>query len=105
MALDDGVQEPGLGPEVMVDQRERVVGIEVAWRGSGIDEIGVNTANGRPIVRIDPSFYRPAEVDRLLGDASKAARELGWEPQTSLEQLCHMMVEADLKSVERGVSF
>jgi len=83
----------------------RVVGIEVAWRGSGIDEIGVNTANGRPIVRIDPSFYRPAEVDRLLGDASKAARELGWEPQTSLEQLCHMMVEADLKSVERGVSF
>ena len=56
-------------------------------------------------MRVNPLFYRPAEVDVLIGDAGKAARLLGWKPQTSLEQLCVMMVEADLRRNKRGVSF
>jgi len=54
---------------------------------------------------VNPRFYRPAEVELLIGDASKAERELGWKPQTTLEQLCTMMVEADLRRNERGASF
>jgi len=83
----------------------RAVGIEIVWRGAGIDEIGVEAKSGKARVRIDPAFYRPAEVDLLVGDASLAHRELGWQARTSLEALCGMMVEADLKRVERGVSF
>jgi GDPmannose 4,6-dehydratase len=83
----------------------RAADIEVAWRGSGADEVGVDTKTRRELVRINPAFYRPAEVDLLIGDASKAARELEWRPQTSLENLCRMMVEADLRRVDRGVSF
>jgi len=81
------------------------VGIELAWRGSGVDEVGIDASNGRQIVRINPAFYRPAEVDHLVGNSAKARRELGWESRTTLEELCRMMVEADLKRVERGVSF
>jgi GDPmannose 4,6-dehydratase len=83
----------------------RAAGIDVAWRGVGVDEIGVDAKSGATRVQINPAFYRPAEVDALIGDASKAARELDWKAQTSLEALCRMMVEADLKRVERGVSF
>jgi GDPmannose 4,6-dehydratase len=83
----------------------RAAGIEVAWRGAGVDEIGVDAKSGKTRVQVNPAFYRPAEVDALIGDASKAARELGWAARTSLETLCRMMVEADLKRVERGVSF
>jgi GDPmannose 4,6-dehydratase len=56
-------------------------------------------------VRINPQFYRPAEVELLVGDPQKAERELGWKAQTTLEQLCAMMVKADIARVERGVSF
>ena len=83
----------------------RAAGMEVAWRGSGIDEVGIEASSGRHVVRINKAFYRPAEVDLLVGDASKARRELGWEPSTTLEELCRVMVEADLARVERGVSF
>jgi GDPmannose 4,6-dehydratase len=72
-------------------------GITIAWRGSAVDETGVDTASGRTIVRINPRFYRPAEVELLMGDASKAKEKLGWEAQTTLEQLSRMMVEADLR--------
>src|SRR5215469_6558837 len=81
------------------------VGIEVAWRGTGIEEAGIDVSSGRQIVRVNPVFYRPAEVDLLVGDASKARRELNWEPRVAFEELCRMMVEADLKRVARGVSF
>jgi GDPmannose 4,6-dehydratase len=60
---------------------------------------------GKELVRVSPRFYRPAEVDLLIGDASKARRELGWEATTSLEQLCQMMVDADLRRNEQGFSF
>ena len=56
-------------------------------------------------MRVNPDFYRPAEVELLIGDASKAKAELGWEASTSLEQLCNMMVKADLERLESGDSF
>ena len=73
--------------------------IDVAWRGSAEQEQGVDTKSGKTIVRINPKFYRPAEVDHLVGNAEKARSELGWEAKTSLEELCQLMVEEDLKRV------
>ena len=83
----------------------KAVDIELEWQGHGEQECGIDVATGKTIVRVNPQFYRPAEVEMLIGNAAKAKQELGWEPQTSLEELCRMMVEADLKRVERGVSF
>jgi len=83
----------------------KAVGVELEFRGLGEQEEGVDTASGKTLVRINPKFYRPAEVELLIGSPEKAKRELGWEPTTTLEQLCQMMVEADLRRVERGVSF
>jgi GDPmannose 4,6-dehydratase len=80
-------------------------GIDVEFRGGGENESAVDSATGRTIVRINPRFYRPAEVDLLIGDAAKARTELGWNPSTSLEQLCQMMVDADLRRNENGFSF
>jgi GDPmannose 4,6-dehydratase len=73
--------------------------IEIVWRGSAEKEVGVDAKSGKTIVRINPKFYRPAEVETLVGNAAKAKRELGWEPRTSLEELCCIMVEADLERV------
>ena len=75
----------------------KAAGIEVEFTGSEESERGIDTSTGNTIVRVNPQFYRPAEVDLLVGDASKAANALGWEATTSLEGLCAMMVEADLK--------
>ncbi|WIA60720.1 MULTISPECIES: GDP-mannose 4,6-dehydratase [unclassified Stenotrophomonas] len=80
-------------------------GIDVEFRGSDINETAVDTATGKTLVRINEKFHRPAEVDLLIGDPAKAERILGWKPQTTLEALCQMMVEADLKRNERGFSF
>lgn len=80
-------------------------GIDVEFRGSDINEMAVDTATGKTLVRINEKFHRPAEVDLLIGDPEKAERILGWKPQTTLEALCQMMVEADLKRNERGFSF
>jgi GDPmannose 4,6-dehydratase len=80
-------------------------GVAVDWRGQGEAETGHCANTGKLLVRISPKFYRPAEVDLLIGDPSKAMRELGWEPKTTLEQLCQMMVEADLRRNELGFSF
>jgi GDPmannose 4,6-dehydratase len=77
----------------------------VEWRGSGVSEEGVCTRTGKVRVRINPKFYRPAEVELLIGDPSKARAQLGWEPKTSLEELCQMMVEADLRRNRNGFSF
>ncbi len=73
--------------------------IEIAWQGSAEQEQGVDTKSGKTIIRINPKFYRPAEVDHLIGNSEKARSELGWEAKTSLEELCHLMVEEDLKRV------
>ena len=83
----------------------KAAGIGLEWQGSGEQETGHCAQNGRLLVKISPKFYRPAEVELLIGDPSKAARELGWAPTTTLEELCQMMVEADLRRNELGFSF
>jgi len=80
-------------------------GIQMEWQGAGLDEKGVDSASGKTVVRMNPKFHRPAEVDLLMGDAAKAKAKLGWEPSTTLEQLCTMMVEADLRRNASGASF
>jgi GDPmannose 4,6-dehydratase len=79
--------------------------IELEFSGSDRSESAVDTATGKVVVRVDPRFYRPAEVDLLIGDSTKARDTLGWVPQTSLEDLCQMMVEADLRRNEGRYSF
>jgi GDPmannose 4,6-dehydratase len=80
-------------------------GIAIEFKGEGVDEIGVDSATGKAIVGVNPRFYRPAEVELLIGDPARARSILGWEPETTLEQLSAMMMEADLKRVEAGTSF
>ena len=80
-------------------------GIELDWEGSGLDEVAINRATGQIVVRINPEFFRPAEVDILLGDAGKAARELDWRATTTLEQIAERMVAADMERVKTGSSF
>src|SRR5882757_3317024 len=77
------------------------VGIRIRWEGSGIDEKGYNAETGQCIVAIDPRYFRPTEVESLLGDASKAKRKLGWVPQTPFRELVNEMMREDLKLAER----
>ena len=88
-----------------VDLAFRAAGITLAWRGSGVDEEGFDVQSGQTRVRINPRFYRPAEVDLLVGSAAKAKEKLGWQAETDLETLCRLMVEADLRRNEQGISF
>ena len=71
--------------------------IALTWQGSGIDMIGVDSASGEVIVRVDARYFRPAEVETLLGDPSEASTMLGWQPKTSFEELVEEMIEEDLK--------
>lgn len=80
-------------------------GIEVEFKGNAEDETAIDLANGRTVMSIDPRFYRPAEVELLIGNPEKAWKLLGWKPTTTLEQLCQMMVEADIKRNRAGFSF
>jgi GDPmannose 4,6-dehydratase len=79
-------------------------GIELAWEGEDEDEVGYDAESGRPVVEIDPRYYRPTEVHQLLGKAEKAREELGWTPSRSLEQLAEEMVERDLKDARETVA-
>lgn len=79
--------------------------IDIEWKGKNEQEQGIDCTTGKVIVTINPKFYRPAEVDLLIGNPAKAREKLGWEPKTSLEELCRMMVEADLRRNEQGFSF
>ena len=74
-------------------------GIELEWTGTGTEEVGRDRANGTTRVLVNPRYFRPAEVDRLLSDASKARQGLGWEPKVGFEELVRMMVDADLEAV------
>ena len=76
------------------------VGIDIEWQGTGTEEIGINKANGKTVVKINPDFYRPAEVDFLLGNPEKAERELGWKREISFAELVKGMVENDLELVK-----
>lgn len=79
--------------------------IELVWSGSDEKEIATDRETGKVVVKVNPKFYRPAEVDLLIGNPKKASEDLGWKPNTTLETLCKMMVDADLKRNEQGFSF
>jgi GDPmannose 4,6-dehydratase len=83
----------------------KAAGIAIEWQGSGENETGHDAHSGKVLVRISPKFYRPAEVELLIGDPAKAKKELGWEPKTTLEELCQMMVDADIRRNTAGFSF
>jgi len=80
----------------------KAVDIELTFTGEGEQEEGKDRESGKTLVRVNPEFYRPAEVDLLIGDASKAEQELGWKPATELETLCRLMVEHDLERNRHG---
>lgn len=78
------------------------LGMDLAWEGEGVDEIGIDTKTGKTIVQVNPQFFRPAEVDLLLGDASRAQEELGWERKVGFAQLVEMMVREDYDLLKAG---
>jgi GDPmannose 4,6-dehydratase len=84
-----------------VERSAHELGMAVRWEGKGIDERGVDAASGKVIVRVDPRYFRPAEVESLLGDATKARKELGWVPEVPFAQLVRDMVASDLKVAQR----
>ena len=77
----------------------REVGIDIAWKGAGVDEVGYDTNTGRELVYINPKYFRPTEVELLWGDSTKAETELGWQRQVDFEGLVHMMVDSDLREI------
>jgi GDPmannose 4,6-dehydratase len=80
------------------------VGRTIQWRGKGIEETGVDQKSGKAVVRIDPTYFRPTEVDLLIGDSSKALQKLGWKPKTSFAELVKEMVAGDLADAKREVA-
>jgi GDPmannose 4,6-dehydratase len=83
----------------------KAVDVEIEFSGKDEQESARDVATGKTVMRIDPRFYRPAEVELLIGDPAKATELLGWKPETTLEELCRMMVEADLRRNQAGFSF
>ncbi len=83
----------------------KATGVDLDWKGHAEQEQGFDASTGKVVVKINPKFYRPAEVELLIGNPAKAKATLGWEPKTTLEELCRMMVVADLARNERGFSF
>jgi GDPmannose 4,6-dehydratase len=77
------------------------VDMNIVWKGNGIDEIGVDTKTGRTLVRVDSRYFRPTEVDSLLGDATKAREKLGWTAEVSFDELVTEMMESDLEAAKR----
>jgi GDPmannose 4,6-dehydratase len=87
-----------------VEHAARPLGFAVAWRGAGREEEGFDTATGRVLVRISPTYWRPADVEHLLGNPAKAKTKLGWEPTVDVKTLAEMMVEADMRRVQNGTA-
>lgn len=87
-----------------VEQSFAQVGITLKWEGTGVDEKGICTQTGKTLVAVDPRYFRPTEVDLLLGDATKAKTKLGWVPQTSLEEMIQEMVASDIKELKREIA-
>jgi len=78
------------------------VGTTIVWSGKGVDEVGTCSKTGKELVKIDPKYFRPTEVELLIGDPTKAKEKLGWTPKTTMQMLCKEMVQADIKLVEKG---
>jgi GDPmannose 4,6-dehydratase len=85
-----------------VEKTFQHIGIPIEWKGSGVDEVGIDGNSGKVIVRIDPKYYRPTEVDQLLGDPSKARKKLGWQPEVTFDKLVEIMIKADMDAICRG---
>jgi GDPmannose 4,6-dehydratase len=102
---DDYVIATGVQYSVkqFVEAGAKELGIEIDWQGSGVDEKGYDRASGKCIVAVDPRYFRPTEVETLLGDATKAREKLGWQARISLTEMVAEMVQADLKNAERDV--
>jgi GDPmannose 4,6-dehydratase len=81
------------------------IGRTVVWHGKGVDEVGVDAKSGEILVKIDPRYFRPTEVDALLGDARKAHQRLGWRPSIGFDEIVREMVDADLQRIEDARSF
>ncbi len=84
-----------------VEETFKILDINIAWEGSGVNEIGKDMTTGNPLVKVDPQYFRPTEVDLLLGDPTKAKTELNWNPKVTFKQLVKMMVDSDLKENEK----
>ena len=100
---DDFVLATGVKITVrkFVDLAFAEVGVKIRWEGKGVDEKGYNAESGALVVEVDPKYFRPTEVELLIGDASKAKKLLGWEPKYTLQQLVSEMVKCDVKLFER----
>jgi GDPmannose 4,6-dehydratase len=85
----------------VIETAGKQLGISIRWEGNGVKEKGVNEENNKIIVAVDPGYFRPTEVDNLLGDASKAREKLGWEPRISFKQLISEMVTEDMKEAQK----
>ena len=85
----------------LVERAFAEIGVDIVWEGQGLEEVGKIKATGKTVVRIDPRYFRPTEVDFLQGDASKARDKLGWEPEVGFDELVSLMVKEDLQEAER----
>ena len=102
---DDYVLATGVAMAVrtFIEKAFRKVGIDLEWQGSGVDEFGVNAETGQTLVQVNPRYFRPTEVDLLLGDSTKAREKLGWEHTIGVDELLAEMVREDLKVMARNV--
>lgn len=85
-------------PREFIEEACQLLGIDISWQGKDIEEVGINNHTGKEIIKIDPRYFRPAEVDLLIGDMSKAKKKLGWEPKVKFKELVKIMVEAETAS-------
>lgn len=85
-----------------IEESCRVLGVDLEWRGEGVNEKGIDTKTGKAIIEIDPKYFRPAEVDLLIGDSSKAKKVLGWTPKTTFKDLVKLMIDADMEDVKKS---
>jgi GDPmannose 4,6-dehydratase len=83
-----------------VEESCKVLDMDIEWKGKGVDEKGIDKKTGKTIIEIDPMYFRPTEVELLLGDATKAKKKLGWEPKTKFKDLVKIMVESDLELIK-----
>ena len=102
---DDYVMATGVTTKVrdFISMAFERAGLALEWRGSGVEEKGIEKATGRVLVEIDPRYFRPAEVELLIGDPTKATTKLGWKPRVQLPELVAMMVDSDLEKAAREV--
>ena len=84
-----------------VNKACELLDIDIIWKGTGANEVGIDKENGVEIVKVDPRYYRPTEVETLLGDPSKAKNNLSWEPKISFHEMVNEMVSSDLKNAEQ----